>query len=301
MRYKGEFELLGKKNSDLNSAEDNSFNNTDLLETLVYLAPYIQQLFSVDCFIGVSDRERFLGFLNGKSIKLPMELTGVPIPEEFPHLNAIKDNTCVNIVTPKGVLGFPFRTTVVPIKNRSGYIVGTIALGISLDNREKLVSLAETVSSSSQEASATVEQLAKSAEHFAKYQETLKQIGDEVNDELNKTTEILNFIRSVAQNSNLLGLNAAIEAARAGEQGRGFSVVADEIRKMAVNSASGVKDIEKILMNIRDKSKLMTDKVMETVANSQEQLAATLEISNLARELASSAEQLEESAKDVIG
>ncbi|WP_459931398.1 methyl-accepting chemotaxis protein [Desulfosporosinus burensis] len=203
----------------------------------------------------------------------------------------MQGNTCSNIVTPKDVLGFKFRTSVVPIKNRDGYVVGSISLGIILENREKLVTLAETVSSSSQEA--TVEQLAKSAEHFAEYQETLKQIGNEVSDELNRTTEILKFIRSVAQNSNLLGLNAAIEAARAGEQGRGFAVVADEIRKMAVNSATGVKDIEKILMNIRNKSKVMTDKVMETAANSQEQLAATLEISNLARELAVFAEQLE--------
>ncbi|GAB6156447.1 hypothetical protein JCM17380_51990 [Desulfosporosinus burensis] len=63
--------MLSEKYSDFNSTGDNSLNNTDLLETLVYLAPFIQQLFSVDCFIGVTDREKFLCHLNGKNIKLP--------------------------------------------------------------------------------------------------------------------------------------------------------------------------------------------------------------------------------------
>jgi len=65
-----------------------------------------------------------------------------------------------------------------------------------------------------------------------------------------ETDSILKFIRDVATQTNLLGLNAAIEATRAGEFGLGFNVVADEIRKLAVMSVDSAKKIENILDSI---------------------------------------------------
>lgn len=65
------------------------------------------------------------------------------------------------------------------------------------------------------------------------------------------TDEILNFIRGIATNTNMLSLNAAIEASRAGEYGRGFSAVATEIRKLSGSTGESIKEIDSVLKKLK--------------------------------------------------
>ncbi|MGC5703303.1 methyl-accepting chemotaxis protein [Pseudomonas sp. NFXW11] len=104
--------------------------------------------------------------------------------------------------------------------------------------------------------------------------------------------QVLDVIRAIAEQTNLLALNAAIEAARAGEAGRGFAVVADEVRALAHRTAQSTQEIEKMVAGIQNG----TGEAVESMQQSNQRTQSTLE---LARAAGVALEQIAESINQI--
>jgi methyl-accepting chemotaxis protein len=106
-------------------------------------------------------------------------------------------------------------------------------------------------------------------------------------------SQVLNVIRNIAEQTNLLALNAAIEAARAGEQGRGFAVVADEVRLLAQRTASSIGEIDLTVQRIQEGTLAVVDGMGRVVSRVRDGVS-------LAHEAGDSVAQIRSGTDEVI-
>ena len=122
-------------------------------------------------------------------------------------------------------------------------------------------------------ASRTIESLAGTVRQSAEQVESLGQRSEEI-------SRVTSVIKEIADQTNLLALNAAIEAARAGEQGRGFAVVADEVRKLAERTTKATQEIAEMTQSIQNE----TQTAVDSMRSGAQQVAEGVNLVNATQE-----------------
>ncbi|MEN6586744.1 MAG: PAS domain-containing methyl-accepting chemotaxis protein [Sulfuricella sp.] len=123
----------------------------------------------------------------------------------------------------------------------------------------------------------------------------------ELNQAILKIGAITQTIREIADQTNLLALNAAIEAARAGEQGRGFAVVADEVRKLAERTASSTADISRMVAEIENTVGAATGSMEQAACEVKSGLALIQASGESFKAITTASQRVTEMAKHIAG
>ncbi|WP_243109582.1 methyl-accepting chemotaxis protein [Dehalobacter sp. 14DCB1] len=152
-------------------------------------------------------------------------------------------------------------------------------------NAQEVAANAESVSQSSGKAALAAESGFSQAENAIRKIEKISEVSVQTSevvsilgDQSIQIGNIVDVIKDIAEQTNLLALNAAIEAARAGEQGRGFAVVADEVRKLAEQSSTSAAQIAMLIGNIQRE----TERAVEMMEISKDEVAGGVEAVKLA-------------------
>ncbi|MEL7563297.1 MAG: methyl-accepting chemotaxis protein [Dehalobacterium sp.] len=278
--------------------------NPEICKTLEYLiavAHFIPQFSLDDLGISICDREKVLLDIMPKTFHFDKSsYVGDPIVPELTVFKAMQKRERVVEEVPKELWGVAHVCIAIPILNNENEVVGGIELYQSIERKEKLLEIVKSLEDSIKTFEVSIQHIAAEAEELSATGQELGSISQETYLQVRQTDKIIQVIRKIADQTNLIGLNAAIEAARVGEHGRGFAVVADEVRKLANTSSVSAKNIKQTLDKVKNAVDQINCSINEVVTVANHQAVVLTEITTAVDGLTSLADTILSMAQALI-
>lgn len=225
----------------------------EILRKYEEIAAQLNDMTPIDLGVGVFDREKCLVYIPGKKMDLGAK-AGDPVKVGSSVHRAMHEKKRIFVRVNKEVYGRAYLGVALPIYNEAREVIGGIAVTEPVDKFDEAREIADKMYDSTSILASTTEEISAQTEEIASVCQVLAQVAQKLKDQVKEMDTILGFIRSIANQTNLLGLNAAIEAARVGDMGRGFGVVAGEIRNLSNRSGESIKQIETLINEMQNDS-----------------------------------------------
>ncbi len=267
-----------------------------LVDHFMAVAPYLKDVYGKDLIVWVSDTDDLLGYFPGH--KMDIGSDGI-LGQDDPMRVAMRNREVVRCEEMVGTLNTVLKSYSTPIFDDNQKVSGCISIGISLDLEKKVVNVASEINEAVNNIESFVKDLAALAENIRDCEKKLRDNIDAVNEQTEKIGKVLAYTRKIAMQTNLLGINAEIEAARAGEYGVGFGVVADEIRKLSFESMDIAKNIDTLLIEIKNANSVTLKSSDVAYAATEEQVSETEKAKTKIAELKSLSDALKDIATEL--
>lgn len=261
-----------------------------ILESYLEVAKELQDLYDEEIAVTISDPEKVIAAYPGPNLDLKVQV-GDPIPKGTTTAEVFRTGKRVVKRVPSEVLGIPYVGIGHPIRE-DNQIVACIVVSISIAKYDALLTAGQEILAAVQEISASAESLSAASQELASTVKAMSHETAQVLKEVTHTNTVTEKIHKISMQSNILGLNASIEAARAGQHGQGFSVVADEIRKLAVSTKSSTHEIEADLKAVQSSVNTLVEAVKQLYTFTDSQAIASAELTNALSQIARMAEKL---------
>ncbi|WP_019121586.1 methyl-accepting chemotaxis protein [Brevibacillus massiliensis] len=268
---------------------------SQLLGSILTVAPILQKAFLFDCMVGVTDREKFLAYYPAPGLNLGIKVGDSLRPGSI-NATAVAEERRVVRKIGKEIYGIPYVAVGYPIIE-DGQVVGCLATGVTTEQEDRLREIAKNLTDALEDIALHTESLAKEADNLAQASHTLNDAAVQMEKKIAETSQINDLIRTLSTRSNVLGLNAVLEAVRAGTAGRGFSVVAEEIRHLSQTTSSSAKSIFRILDEMNQLVSVVSGQMEHTLNHSIQQSTRIQELYAVMQRLRDMADQLKQAAE----
>ncbi|WP_459478937.1 methyl-accepting chemotaxis protein [Clostridium saccharoperbutylacetonicum] len=263
----------------------------NIFESLINSVPIIKEIFNEDIAIVIEDKERILFLLEGEVIKTP-EKQGDNIKDNASRDKARSSKKPVLTILTKEIQGIDLKILHIPILDSNKNYIGVFCLIRNTEKENSTLNISKGLQRSIEETNENIDGIETDALKLSDNLNIIIEKVEQTSNNIKESSGVIDLIKNISSQINMLGLNASIEAARAGDHGKGFSVVANEMRKLSLVSGTSSKKIFSYLEDMKTNIEVIQNSINLLGDIATNQVARVEEVSAILDEIALNSQEL---------